>query len=74
VPWWKTVDLQLVHKAIKNLPDGCRQVFTLFVLEDFSHKQIAENLGISESTSKSQYHRAKQLLRERITQEMHTHG
>ncbi|HAK11983.1 MAG TPA: RNA polymerase [Chitinophagaceae bacterium] len=74
VAWWKTVDLQLVHKAIKNLPDGCRQVFTLFVLEDFSHKQIAENLGISESTSKSQYHRAKQLLRERITQEMQTHG
>lgn len=67
--WWLGINISAVQKAIKNLPDGCRQVFNLFAIEDFSHKQIAENLGISESTSKSQYYRAKQLLKQRLTQE-----
>lgn len=67
--WWLGININAVQKAIKNLPDGCRQVFNLFALEDYSHKQIAENLGISESTSKSQYYRAKQLLKQRLTQE-----
>jgi len=44
------------------------------VLEDYSHKEIATHLGISESTSKSQYHRARQLLKERITKQMQLHG
>ena len=72
--WWKTVDLKMVHQEIKSLPDGCRQVFNLYVLEDYSHKEIATHLGISESTSKSQYHRARQLLKERITKQMQLHG
>ena len=72
--WWKTVNLDMVHKEIKSLPDGCRQVFNLYVLEDYSHKDIAANLGISESTSKSQYHRARQLLKERITKQLQIHG
>jgi RNA polymerase sigma-70 factor (ECF subfamily) len=55
--WWKTVDIQLTHDEIKKLPNGCRQVFTLFVLEEYTHKQIAENPAISESTSKTQYRR-----------------
>ncbi|MNY53898.1 RNA polymerase sigma factor [compost metagenome] len=72
--WWQTIDLSIVHKEIKNLPDGCRQVFNLYVLEDFSHKDIASNLGISESTSKSQYHRARQLLKERIIKQIQVNG
>lgn len=72
--WWKTVDFNIIHQEIKGLPDGCRQVFNLFVVEDFSHKEIAEKLGISESTSKSQYHRARQLLKERITKQLQVHG
>lgn len=72
--WWKTVDLNMVHQEIKSLPDGCRQVFNLYVLEDYSHREIATHLGISESTSKSQYHRARQLLKERITKQMQLHG
>jgi RNA polymerase sigma factor (sigma-70 family) len=72
--WWKTVDLNMVHHEIKGLPDGCRQVFNLYVLEDYSHREIATHLGISESTSKSQYHRARQLLKERITKQMQLHG
>ncbi len=72
--WWKTVDLQMIHREIKGLPEGCRQVFTLYVTEDYSHREIATELGISESTSKSQYHRAKQLLKERITKMIVVHG
>lgn len=72
--WWKTVSFEIIHKEIKSLPDGCRQVFNLFVVEDFSHRDIAEQLGISESTSKSQYHRARQLLKERITKQLQIHG
>jgi RNA polymerase sigma factor (sigma-70 family) len=72
--WWNNITLEQMHEEIKKLPDGCRQVFVLFVFEDFGHKQIAENLGISESTSKSQYHRAKQLLRERITRQIPING
>ena len=72
--WWTTISLEMVHREIKTLPEGCRQVFVLYVLEDYAHKDIAVNLGISESTSKSQYHRAKQLLKERITKQMANHG
>lgn len=72
--WWKTVDFAIIHREIKSLPDGCRQVFNLFVVEDYSHRDIAEELGISESTSKSQYHRARQLLKERITRQLQLHG
>lgn len=51
---------------IQSLPDGCQVIFNLYALEGYSHKEIAEKLGISEGTSKSQYSRAKVLLRERI--------
>ena len=51
---------------IQGLPDGCRIVFNLFAIEGYSHKEISEMLGISESTSKSQYFRAKNLLRAKL--------
>ncbi len=72
--WWKTINFELIHNQIKALPDGCRQVFNLYVVEDFSHKEIAEKMGISESTSKSQYHRARNLLRERIVKQLAIYG
>ena len=72
--WWKTVSLDQLHLQIKALPDGCREIFNLYAIEDLSHKAIAEQLGISESTSKSQYHRAKQLLRTRISTAIQIHG
>ena len=64
--WWKMVNFDIIHREIKGLPDGCRQVFNLFVVEDYSHKEIAEMVGISEGTSKSQYSRAKSLLRDKL--------
>jgi RNA polymerase sigma factor (sigma-70 family) len=72
--WWLDIPFKLIQEEIKGLPGGCREVFVLFALEDFGHKEIAENLGISEGTSKSQYHRARKLLRERITKQMHLNG
>ncbi len=68
--WWENVSMDLLHQEIRRLPDGCRQVFVLYVLEDFTHRDIAEKLGCSEGTSKSQYHRSRSLLRERITKKM----
>ncbi|MCT7904139.1 MAG: RNA polymerase sigma factor [Candidatus Ornithobacterium hominis] len=57
---------QELLKEIQNLPPQYRMVFNLYFLEDFSHKEIAEMLGISESTSKSNLHRAKAKLKEEL--------
>lgn len=54
---------------IQGLPDGCRVVFNLFAIEGYSHKEIGEMLEISEGTSKSQFNRAKSLLRAKIEKE-----
>ena len=51
---------------IQKLPDGYRMVFNLYAIEDYSHKQIAEMLKISESTSKTQLFKARNLLQRKI--------
>jgi RNA polymerase sigma-70 factor (ECF subfamily) len=51
---------------VQALPDGCRLVFNLFAVEGYGHREIGEMLGISEGTSKSQYNRAKSLLRAKL--------
>lgn len=53
-----------IHRAINNLPDGYRVVFSLYAVEGYDHEEISQILGISEATSKSQYSRAKARLRE----------
>lgn len=50
--------------VIKTIPAGYQMVFNLFAIEGYSHREIAEQLNITESTSKSQYSRARKLLRE----------
>ena len=55
-----------IKSAMKELPDGYRVIFTLYMFEDLSHAEIAQRLGISESTSKSQLHRCKHKLKEII--------
>ncbi|MFA0964820.1 RNA polymerase sigma factor [Roseivirga sp. BDSF3-8] len=54
---------------IHRLPDGCRVIFNLFAIEGYGHKEIAKMLNISEGTSKSQYSRARLLLKEMINSE-----
>jgi RNA polymerase sigma-70 factor (ECF subfamily) len=56
--------MQMIHA----LPDGYRMVFNLYVFEEMNHKEIGDVLGITESTSKSQLHRARALLKEKILQ------
>lgn len=53
---------------LNYLPDGCKTVFSLFVIEGFSHKDIAEKLQISEGTSKSQLNVAKTKLKDLVNQ------
>lgn len=53
-------------KTIESLPPGFRTVFNMYVVEGYSHKEIAEALGISENTSRSQLQRARTLLQSRI--------
>lgn len=54
----------VLRRCIQELPDGYRVVLSLYLLEGYDHLEIAGILGISESTSKSQYSRARQRLRE----------
>ena len=58
--------VERVKAAVQTLPDGYRAVFSLYLIEGYDHKEIAEVLGISEATSKSQYSRAKKKVRELI--------
>lgn len=53
-------------KMVQQLPEGYRTVFNLYVVEGYPHKEIAEKLGISENTSKSQLSRAKAALRKML--------
>lgn len=57
-----------IIKMIHEMPDGCKTIFNLYVFEKLSHRAIAALLDISESTSKSQLHRARTLLKEKILQ------
>jgi len=54
---------------INMLPEGYKMVFNLYAVEGYSHKEIADQLNISENTSYSQYSRAKELLRKWLTNE-----
>jgi len=56
--------VEKVRNAIEALPDGYRSVLSLYLVEGYDHGEIAEILGISESTSKSQFNRAKKKLKE----------
>ena len=53
-------------KLVESLPDGYRVVFNMFAIEGYSHKEIAEQMNISENTSKSQFSRAKSHLRRKL--------
>ena len=58
------MDVQRIHHAVGKLPDGYRVIFSLYALEGYDHGEISQIMDISESTSKSQYLRAKQKIKE----------
>ena len=53
-------------KMIQQLPKGYSTIFNMYAIEEYSHKEIAALLGISEGTSRSQYIRARRLLQEKV--------
>ena len=55
-----------LFKVLNELPAGYRMVFNLYAVEGYKHKEIAEILGIDTNTSKSQYSRAKAVLRDKL--------
>ncbi len=60
------IPTDVLHRFIRELPDGYRTVFNLYVIDDKSHKEIAQLLGIKENTSASQLHKAKSMLAQKI--------
>lgn len=65
-PDTEQISADQLHQLISELPDGYRTVLNLYVFENYSHRQIAELLGIKEGTSASQLYYAKQWLARRI--------
>ena len=63
----EAVDIKKVKIGIDKLPAGYKQIINLYLVEGYDHIEIGEVLGITTSTSKSQYHRAKKKLVEIIT-------
>lgn len=60
------IPTDVLHQFIRELPDGYRTVFNLYVIDDKSHKEIAQLLGIKENTSASQLHKSKSMLAQKI--------
>ena len=58
------MDVLKIQKAVEQLPDGYRIIFSLYALEGYDHTEISEIMKISESTSKTQYLRARQKIKE----------
>ena len=59
---FNTLSVEEIMNLISKLPDGYRIVFNLYAIEGYNHKEIAELLGIQESTSRSQLVKARKML------------
>ncbi|MCF8331010.1 MAG: RNA polymerase sigma factor [Bacteroidales bacterium] len=60
------LEVQDILAVVQKLPPGYRSVFNMFDIEGYSHKEIAEKMGISENTSKTQLLKARKLLRKML--------
>jgi RNA polymerase sigma factor (sigma-70 family) len=60
------LEVERIRQTILKLPDGYRVVLSLYLFEGYDHEEIGEVLGISESTSRTQYMRAKRRLTEML--------
>jgi len=68
--WFKSVSFDQINEEIDLLPLGCKQVLTLYLIEGFKHKEIAEMMGLSVSTAKSQYQYALKILKVKLKEKM----
>jgi len=64
-----SVEAKRILKAIDKISDGCKIVLNLYLFEGYDHKEIAQILNITESTSKAQYSKAKSKIRKVLTAE-----
>ncbi|MEQ8472265.1 MAG: RNA polymerase sigma factor [Marinoscillum sp.] len=64
------LSVQRIREGMNQLPNGFRSVLSLYLFEGYDHKEIAEIMGITESTSKSQYKRAKDKLKTILEKEV----
>ena len=64
-----TMSTEELMEMIQALPPGYRAVFNLFAIEGYAHKEISEQMGISENTSKSQFMKARAYLRKQLPKE-----
>lgn len=62
----QSYDYEQLVNLIQELPVGYRTIFNLYAIEGYTHIQIAKILNISEGTSKSQFSRAKNILKEKV--------
>ena len=60
------IESRQILDLIAQLPPGLRSVFNLFVMEGYSHAEVAEALGMTEQSSRSQVSRARSLLQKKI--------
>lgn len=69
------LNVEDIQFLIDSLPDGYKMIFNLYAIEGYKHLEIADLLGISESTSKSQLHHARKMLQEQISElKNYSHG
>ncbi len=68
----ENISLDYLMQIIQDLPDQYRIVFSLYVLDGYSHKEISEMLSISTGTTKSNLHRARLILKEKIENKTET--
>ncbi|MCT3700120.1 RNA polymerase sigma factor [Elizabethkingia anophelis] len=68
---FQNINYQDLIQYVQNLPTQYRQVFNLYVFEEYTHNEIAENLKISPGTSKSNLSRAREILRKELLKLKH---
>lgn len=68
---FQNINYQDLIQYVQNLPTQYRQVFNLYVFEEYTHNEIAENLKISPGTSKSNLSRAREILRKELMKIKH---
>ena len=66
--------MEELMEMIRELPTGCQVIFNLYAIEGYKHHEIAKMLNVSEGTSKSQFARARQLLKEKMINANKSYG
>jgi RNA polymerase sigma-70 factor (ECF subfamily) len=68
IHWDSNLTGEELNMAINKLPDGYRKIFLLIEVEGYTHKEVAELLGIAEGTSKSQLFHSKKMLQKTLSE------